>query len=268
MHILVINPNPTASMTQKIGAAARAAAASGTAIEAVNPTFGPPSIEGFYDEVFSIPGLLAQMRAAPGADAYVIACFDDTGLDAARCLTTAPVIGIGEAAFHMASLVAYRFSVVTTLSRSIPAIEHNLAKNGFGGRCGRVRASDIPVLDLEIPGSDAHQRISKEIENAIVEDRAEAIVLGCAGMADLAAALSREHGLPVVDGVGAAVKLAEGLVSLGHKTSKHGGYAAPRAKPYAGMFAAFAPEAPQPQRAPDTTSSQPLATSPAGQHTI
>jgi allantoin racemase len=87
-------------------------------------------------------------------------------------------------------------------------------------------------------------------------------------MADLAATLSREHGLPVVDGVGAAVKLAEGLVSLGHKTSKHGGYAAPRAKPYAGMFAAFAPEAPQPQRAPDTTSSQPLATSPAGQHTI
>ena len=80
MHILVVNPNTTASMTQKIGAAAQAVAASGTAIEAVNPTFGPPSIEGFYDEVFSIPGLLAQMRAAPSADAYVIACFDDTGL--------------------------------------------------------------------------------------------------------------------------------------------------------------------------------------------
>ncbi len=141
MHILVINPNTTASMTQKIGAAAQAAAAPGTTIEAVNPAFGPPSIEGYYDEVFSIPGLLAQMRAAPEADAYVIACFDDTGLDAARCLTTAPVIGIGEAAFHMASLVAYRFSVVTTLSRSISAIEHNLAKYGFRGRCARVRAS-------------------------------------------------------------------------------------------------------------------------------
>jgi allantoin racemase len=242
MHILVINPNTTASMTQKIGAAAQAAAASGTTIEAVNPAFGPPSIEGYYDEVFSIPGLLAKMRAAPEADAYVIACFDDTGLDAARCLTTAPVIGIGEAAFHMASLVAYRFSVVTTLSRSISAIEHNLAKYGFGGRCARVRASDIPVLDLEIPGSDAHQRISNEIESAIVEDRAEAIVLGCAGMADLAATLSREHRLPVVDGVGAAVKLAEGLVRLGHKTSKHGGYAAPRSKPYSGVFAAFTPE--------------------------
>jgi allantoin racemase len=172
----------------------------------------------------------------------------------------------------MASLVAYRFSVVTTLSRSISAIEHNLAKYGFAGRCARVRASDIPVLDLEIPGSDARQRISKEIENAIIEDRAEAIVLGCAGMADLAAALSREHRLPVVDGVGAAVKLAEGLVSLGHKTSKHGGYAAPRAKPYAGMFAAFTPQAhhepdneSQPQRAADNP---PITASPAGQRTL
>jgi allantoin racemase len=79
------NLNTTASMTQQIGAAAQAAAAPGTTIEAVNPAFGPPSIEGYYDEVFSIPGLLAQMRAAPEADAYVIACFDDTGLDAARC---------------------------------------------------------------------------------------------------------------------------------------------------------------------------------------
>jgi allantoin racemase len=268
MRILVINPNTTASMTQKIGGAAQAAAAPGTAIEAVNPTYGPPSIEGYYDEVLSIPGLLAQMRAAPDADAYVIACFDDTGLDAARCLTTAPVIGIGEAAFHMASLVAYRFSVVTTLARSISAIEHNLAKYGFAGRCARVRASDIPVLDLEIPGSDAHQRISAEIAKAIVEDRAEAIVLGCAGMADLAAALSREHDLPVVDGVGAAVKLAESLVSLRLKTSKHGGYAAPRAKPYSGVFAAFTPEAPRPQRAPDTTSQPPIVASPAGSRAV
>ena len=126
---------------------------------AVNPEFGPASIEGYFDEAFSLPGLLDEVAKAPDADAFVIACFDDTGLEAARCATSAPVIGIGEAAFHMASLVAYRFSVVTTLARSISAIEHNLAKYGFAGRCTRVRASDIPVLDLEIPDSDAHQRI-------------------------------------------------------------------------------------------------------------
>ena len=66
-------------------------------------------------------------------------------------------------------------------------------------------------------------------------------MLGCAGMADLASDLSREHGVPVLDGVARAVKLCEGLVGLGLKTSKAGGYAAPRAKRFAGTFAAFSP---------------------------
>jgi allantoin racemase len=241
MRILVINPNTTASMTRKVGDAARAVAAPGTHIDAVNPDFGPVSIEGYFDEAFSVPGLLAEMSKAPDRDAYIIACFDDTGLDAARCRVEAPVIGIGEAAFHMASLIAGKFSVVTTLSRSVPAIEHNLHKYGLSSRCARVRASEVPVLDLEKPGSDARGKISAEIRAAITQDRAEAIVLGCAGMADLAQSLSREHGIPVVDGAAAAVKLCEGLVTLGLKTSKIGGYATPRGKPYTGMFAPFAP---------------------------
>jgi allantoin racemase len=241
LRILVINPNTTASMTEKIGAAAAHAASAGTQVSAVNPQDGPPSIEGYFDEVFSIPGLIAEMRRDPGADAYVIACFDDTGLDAARCVTDAPVIGIGEAAFHMAALLAGKFSVVTTLGRSIPAIEHNLTKYGLISRCARVRASEIPVLDLEKPGSNASKTISAEIGRAVSEDNAEAVVLGCAGMADLAERLSAEHGVPVLDGVACAVKLAEGLVGLGLKTSKRGGYAPPRGKAYSGIFAAASP---------------------------
>jgi allantoin racemase len=210
-------------------------------VVAVNPEFGPPSIEGYLDEAFSVPGLLAEMRKAPGMDAYIVGCFDDTGLDAARCMTEAPVVGIGEAAFHLASLVAGAFSVVTTLSRSVPAIEHNLMRYGLAGRCRRVRAVEVPVLELELPGSDARERISAEIRKAVSEDRAEAIVLGCAGMAVLAATLAKEHGLPVLDGVVCAVKLCEGLVHLGLKTSKAGGYAVPRAKRYAGLFAPYSP---------------------------
>src|SRR5271157_6434371 len=155
MRIQVINPNTTASMTAKIGAAAKAAASPGVEIRAVNPEFGPPSIEGYFDEAFSVPGLLAEIGKAADADAFVIACFDDTGLEAARCATHAPVVGIGEAAFHMASLVAEKFSVVTTLARSIAPIEHNLMKYGLSSRCARVRASNVPVLTLEEPGSDA-----------------------------------------------------------------------------------------------------------------
>jgi allantoin racemase len=243
MRILVVNPNTTASMTAKIGAAAAAAAAGGTEIVAVQPEFGPASIEGYVDEAFSVPGLIEEIRKDPRSDAYVIACFDDTGLDAARCVTEAPVIGIGEGAFHMACLLAGRFGVVTTLSRSVPAIEHNLVRYGLAARCARVRASDVAVLDLEEPGSSARQRISEEIRLAVNDDRAEAVVLGCAGMADLASSLSAEHGIPVLDGVACAVKLAECAIALGLKTSKVGGYATPLSKRYSGLFDRFSPDA-------------------------
>ena len=241
MRIHVVNPNTTPSMTDTIAASARAAAATGTTIVATQSDFGPTSIEGYYDEAFAVPGMLARIAEAADADAHVIACFDDTGLDAARALAQAPVIGIGEAAFHLASLIAGKFSVITTLERSVPAIAHNLVRYGLAARCARVRAADIAVLSLEEPGSLALERISAEIEVAKRDDRAEAIVLGCAGMADLAASLSRQHGLPVVDGVAAAVVLAEGLVRLKLTTSKLGGYA-PLPKIYAGGFASFAPK--------------------------
>jgi allantoin racemase len=243
VRILIVNPNTTAAMTEKIGAAARAVAASGTEIIAVNPPDGPVSIEGYYDEAFSVPGLLAEIAKgeALGVAAHIIACFDDTGLEAARSLASAPVIGIGEAAFHLASMLGHRFSVVTTLSRSIAAIETNLTKYGLATRCAKVRACEVPVLSLDDPSSNASALISAEIERAKLLDSAEAVVLGCAGMADLAARLTEQHGLPVIDGVASAVKLAEAFATLGLKTSKIGAYAAPRPKTYLGSFAAFGP---------------------------
>jgi allantoin racemase len=243
MRILVVNPNTTAGMTEQIGRAARAAAAAGTEIIAVNPPDGPVSIEGYYDEAFSVPGLLAEIAKgeSTGVSAHIIACFDDTGLEAARSFASAPVIGIGEAAFHLASLLGHRFSVITTLSRSIAAIENNLLKYGLAGRCARVRACEVPVLSLHDPASNASALIGSEIELAKREDSAEVIVLGCAGMAELAARLSEQHGLPVVDGVASAVKLAEALGALRLTTSKIGAYAAPGPKAYLGSFASLSP---------------------------
>ncbi len=241
MRINVVNPNTTRTMTAKIAAAARAAAASGTRIDATQPDEGPPSIEGYLDEALSVPGLLAEIVKGEraGVAGHVIACFDDTGLDAARVIARAPVIGIGEAACHLATLVAGRFAIVTTLSRSIPALEHNLVRYGLASRCARVRASDVPVLDLEAPHSDARRRIAAEIDAAIRDDRAEAIVLGCAGMADLAGDLSAEFGVPVIEGVSAAVKLIEALVALGIVTSKVGAFAPSPPKAYTGPFRAL-----------------------------
>jgi allantoin racemase len=243
VKLLVVNPNTTAGMTERIGLAARAVAAAQTEITAVNPISGPISIEGYFDEAFAVPGMLEEILKGEkaGTDATIIACFDDTGLEAARCCATGPVIGIGEAAFHLASMLAHRFSVVTTLSRSIGAIENNLLKYGLASRCAKVRACEVPVLSLDDPTSNASALISAEIELGKQEDKAEAIVLGCAGMADLAARLSQKHGLPVIDGVASAVKLAEAFGALGLKTSKIGAYATPRAKAYLGTLAAFGP---------------------------
>ncbi|MBV8840048.1 MAG: aspartate/glutamate racemase family protein [Alphaproteobacteria bacterium] len=245
MLLNIVNPNTTAAMTATIAKAAEQAARSGTRICAVNAAFGPPSIEGPYDDAFAVPGLIARIREgdAEGASAHVIACFDDTGLDAARAAARAPVVGIGEAAFHVATLLAHRFAVVTTLTRSVAVIEDNLARYGLARRCVRVRASDVPVLALDDPASDARSKIAAEIARALGEDGAEAIVLGCAGMADLAASLSSEFAVPVIDGVAAAVMLAEGLAALGLKTSRRGGYAHPLAKDYAGLLAPFSPKA-------------------------
>ncbi len=243
MIIHVVNPNTTASMTDKIAAAARQVARTGTDILATQPDMGPVSIEGYYDEAYAIPGMLARIREANviGVAAHVIACFDDTGLDAARSISDAPVIGIGEAGYHAASLIAGKFSIVTTLARSIPVMEHNLVRYGLASRCARVRAAGIEVLALEDPASGAVDKISAEIEAAKQSDHAEAIVLGCAGMADLAAHLSAKHGLPVIDGVACAVAFAEALVSVGLKTSRLGGYSPPLRKTYVGSFASYAP---------------------------
>ena len=82
-------------------------------------------------------------------DAVIIVCFDDTGMDALRCIFDVPVVGITEAAYHAASLVWHRFSIVTTLSRSVAGIRNNLNNYGLATRCANVRATDIPVLKLE-----------------------------------------------------------------------------------------------------------------------
>lgn len=243
MKIKVINPNTTLSMTETIGAAARDVAAPGTSILAVSPQMGPASIEGHYDEAFSAIGVVDEVRKgeAEGVDGYVIACFGDPGLMAAREAARGPVVGIAEAAMHAASFISTGFSVVTTLKRSRGITEHLVDTYGMTRKCRSVRATDIAVLDLERPESNARGVIFDECRQALRDDHADCIILGCAGMADLAADLSRELGVPVIDGVAAGVKLIEALVQLGLATSKAAGLAAPLHKQYVGEFERFAP---------------------------
>jgi allantoin racemase len=243
MRINVVNPNTREAMTATIAAAARACAAPGTEIVARTSRAGPASIEGHYDEAVAAVGLLEEIRAgeAEGCDAHVVACFGDPGLLAAREIAKGPVIGIAEASMHVASLIATGFSVVTTLSRTRVIAEHLALAYGMERTCRRVRAIDIAVLDLHDPKSDAGERLYRECRRALDEDGSGAVVLGCAGMADLARDLSERLGAPVVESVSAAVKLAEALVSLRLLTSKTGDLAYPLGKTYRGYLSGLAP---------------------------
>lgn len=213
--IVFINPNSTASMTGAMVAAARAAAPDAV-IEGRTSHRGPPAIQGEADGRLAVPPLLDIVRevADAGAGAIVIGCFDDTGLAEARALAPCPVIGLGQAAFHLAVLAADRFSVVTTLAVSVPVVEGNIRAAGFGGKLGRVRASGIPVLQLEAQPAASLDRLRDEIAAAGREDGIGAVVLGCAGMCVLASDLRRTTPLAVIDGVEAAARLAPILAGL------------------------------------------------------
>ena len=242
MKIQVINPNTSQSMTASIGRAAQAVARPGTEIITCCPDAGPESIEGHFDEAIAAVGVLEEVRkgVAAGYDAHIIACFGDPGLLAARELARGPVIGIAEAAFHIASLICTRFAVVTTLTRTRIIAEHLLRNYGMTEHCTSVRCVDVPVLELESMGEQAlAERIAEQAIQARDHEGAGAIILGCGGMADLPGRVSEMTGLPVVDGVAAAVKLAEVLGELGLSTSKQGDLAYPLAKRFTGRFAHF-----------------------------
>ncbi len=217
MRIHVVNPNSTARMTETIARAAREAAGPGTEILATTNAAGPSSIEGPVDGARAAPGLLDLVTAAE-ADAHVVACFDDTGLDAARALTRRPVVGIGEAACLLATQLAHRFVVVTAAPVSVPVIEGNLARTGLAARCAGVRAAGVAVLDIAGHGAP-DDPVASAVRQAARDVPGAAIVLGCAGMAALARDLSAELDRPVVDGVAAGVTLAEGLARLGLGTA-------------------------------------------------
>lgn len=241
MKIKIINPNTTWSMTDKIAACARQAASATTEIVAVSPSMGPASIESHYDEAMCVPGLLDEIREgeASGFDGYVIACFGDPGLYAAREIARGPVIGIAEAAMHAASFVGANFSVVTTLSRTCGMAWHLAERYGMQRFCRNVRACELNVLDLERTDSDSFRVITEECRRALTQDKADCIVLGCAGMTDLCQEISREIDAPVIDGVSVAVSMVESVVRLGLQTSKRGEWAYPPSKQYTGVLQRF-----------------------------
>ena len=230
MKILVLNPNTSRAMTAEIAAAARTAAAADTEIVTAKPSFGTEAIDSAAESYLSAVGVMdvvASMIAAGtfDFDAAILAGFGEHGKDALQEMLSVPVFDIAECAAHVAHLVGRRFSVITTLTRSIPAIADRLTLAGLTAHCASVRACGLGTAEVDADPLGAVQAIVDEAARAVAEDGADVICLGCAGMAGVTTAISAKLGVPAVDGVAAAVAMAQAVVGLGLTTSKVGALA-------------------------------------------
>ncbi|MCH7230492.1 aspartate/glutamate racemase family protein [Glycomyces sp. L485] len=234
MRLRFINPNTSVPMTVQIRAAALRAAAPDVAISAVCPSEGAASIESHAEEILAARAVVDEIERAEtggdGIDGFVVACFGDPGLDAAREVASVPVVGIAEAAMHAATLVGRHFGVVTTLPRTLGRAEDLVCRYGFERACVALRAADLPVLALEDPDEESIAAIETEARKAVEREGADAIVLGCAGMAGLCRTIESRIGVPVIEGVAAATGLVSALVRMGTTTAKHDEYAYPPQK--------------------------------------
>lgn len=231
MRILVANVNTTASMTHAIGESARSVASPGTEIIEITPDIGADSCEGNFESYLAAIAVMDKVVRYEGEyDAVIQAGYGEHGREGLQELLDVPVVDITDAAASTAQFLGHKYSVVTTLDRTVPLIEDRLKLSGLLDRCASVRASGLGVLELESSPDRAVEAIVEQAKVAVEQDKAEVICLGCGGMAELEERVREATGVPIVDGVRAAVTIAESLVRLGLSTSKVRTYATPRPK--------------------------------------
>ncbi len=211
-RIAFINPNSTEAMTNSCAASFAGVIGGGYDVRAVTNHDGPPAIQGEEDGVASVPGLLAAIAENDDCDGFVLGCFDDTGLAKAHAMTRKPVIGIGQASFHLAALRSGHFHILTTLAVSIPVIQANIEQQGFAGICSAVLASGVPVLELEHNPDQSADIISEHIAAIEAQSQNPTIVLGCAGMTNIHGQLQARHEAVLIDPIMAAARLMPALL--------------------------------------------------------
>lgn len=220
----IVNVNTSESMTDTIARAATAVAAPDTEIIGVTPTVGPASVETHVEAALSQVGVIKAVADGPDVDAWIIAGYGDEGREALQELVDVPVVDITEAAAIAAMAVGDRYAVVTTLNRTVPMIRGRLELAGLYDRCQSVQGTGLGVLELE-EDAERTDRLILDLAADALKNGAESICLGCGGMAGRAPELTERLGAPVIDGVTAAVGIAESLFRQGLTTSRTGTYA-------------------------------------------
>ena len=231
MNITVINGNISSSVSEDILQAARLVAFPGTEITMVTPEIGPATIEGYLDAELSALGVCDEIaRVDQATDAFIIACFSDPGIYAAREMTSIPVIGIAEASLLTAVQLGDRFSLLSPLQKMRPILRKLVANYGFQDRLASVQTVEMSVSQAAIHGQDRLKAFLQAGATAIEKDGAEVLILAGAVLAGMEIEMTRELGIPVLDPVKCAMIQAQGLVAMQLSTSKMGGFSEHRPK--------------------------------------
>ena len=227
MKILVINPNTSEKMTDDIRKTVEMVKGPQTEAIVASPEKGPEFLGSYYEESIAIVetlNIVQDMRE--GVDAVVLACYGDPGLYALKEILDVPVVGIAEASMAMATLLGQKFSILVAVDKSISMMHNLVQKYGFKDRLSTIRSVDMPTTHLEGAEELIARRLS-EVGKKTVEDGAETIILGCAGLTGFDLKLQKELGVPVIDPVKAGITLAEALLSMQLAPSKLGLYSRP-----------------------------------------
>lgn len=238
MRLLLANANTTTAVTEICAASARAAASPGTEIVPVTPRFGPAIISSRAENAIAAHGLLeALAEHHAGCDAAILAVSYDTALAAARQLLPIPVIGMTEAACLAACMLGGRFGLVTFSSADL--YREVIAGHGLASRLSGIALVAASPYDA---ASDPEGVAAKVAEAAagLAREGADAVLLGGAALAGMGAHIQPRVPVPLVDGIAAAVKFAEGLVALNLPKPGTGSFAAPAGRPSVGLGGALA----------------------------
>jgi allantoin racemase len=240
MKILLVNPNTSQSVTDRIAEVARQAAAPGTEILAVTATSGVPYIASRAEAAVAGRTTLELMADhAQGCDAAIVAAFGDPGLGAARELLSIPVVGLAEASMLTACMLGRRFSIVTFAHALEPWYRECVEYHGLMSRFASIRCAEGGFSDISTVSLEKEAPLLALCDRVIKEDGADVIILGGAPLAGMAARVGDRVAVPLVDGVAAAVNQAQTLVSLRPRKATAGSYRRPVAKPIIGVSPAL-----------------------------
>jgi allantoin racemase len=219
IEICIINPYASEKSNEKLKITAEKIITHGSSIFVDELDINEINFNQHY-EATNISDLVKKVENNKRSDAFIVASFEDIGVDTIRKISSKSIIGIGEASFYIANIIANKFSIITNLSQTHEAIKNNLVKYDMDHKCVSLKSIEVPILDMETMSKANIRKLDIEIQRTISEDKPEAIILTSAGISDLTKTFSEKYNLPFIEGISAATALTQQMISLGIKIKK------------------------------------------------